>query len=268
MRKSTLRKILLSFSVVTVTLGACKEDDPNFLLPPPVPDQSFVEEFDTLAMAFQRGWVPINNSNPKGSSIWTQGGAPFPIFAPYSSNGTYAGFIAADYLSTAGTDDVISNWIISPVVTMQNGDKISFYTRTQLLPNAFVSGDSTDYGNNLEVLINRKNDGTYVGEANDPKSPAYNPANDRGDFTVMLSINPPQYNDAGQVWEYKWAHSDPALFEPGSFPSTWTRFEVTVSGLNGPHRGRFAFRYYTLDAGSNGNGSAVAIDQVVYTSKK
>ena len=87
---------------------------------------------------------------------------------------TYAGFLAADYLSTSGTDDVISNWLISPVVTMQNGDKITFYTRTQLLPNAFASGDSTDYGNNLEVCFNRKNEGTYVGVAHDPTDPAYN----------------------------------------------------------------------------------------------
>jgi len=268
MRKSTLIKILLPISVVAISVGACKKDDPATLVPPPTADQSFVEEFDTISMAFQRGWVPINNSNPKGSNIWTQGGAPFPIFAPYSSNGTYAGFIAADYLSTAGTDDVISNWIISPVITMQNGDKISFYTRTQLLPNAFASGDSTDYGNNLEVCINRKNDGTFVGVANDPKSPAYNSATDRGDFEVILSINPPVYDAASQFWNYAWAHSDPSLYEPGSYPAEWTRFEATISGLSRPHKGRFAFRYYTLDAGSNGNGSAVGIDQVVYQSKK
>lgn len=268
MRKSTLGKIVLSFSVVAITLGACKKDNPDFLVPPPIPDQSFVEEFDTAAKAFQRGWLPVNNSNPKGSSVWTQGGAPFPFFEPYSSNGAYAGFLATDYLSTGGTDDVISNWLISPVVTMQNGDKITFYTRTQLLPNAFASGDSTDYGNNLEVCINRRNDGTNIGIARDPKDPAYNSETDRGDFELMLSINPAVYNNVDHVWEYKWAHSMSSLYEPGSFPAEWTKFEVVVSGLSKPHKGRFAFRYYTLDGGSNGNGSAVGIDQVVYTSKK
>jgi len=266
MRKSTLGKVLLYLSVVAISIGACKKDDSEFIKAPPVADQSFIEEFDTASKAFHRGWIPINNSNPKGSSIWTQGGAPFPFFPPYSSNGTYAGFVAADYLSTSGTDDVISNWLISPVITMQNGDKITFYTRTQLLPNAFASGDSTDYGNNLEVCFNRKNDGTYVGVANDPKDPAYNSITDRGDFELLLSINPPVYT-AG-FWEYKWAHSDQLLYEPGSFPSNWTRFEVTIGGLSKPHKGRFAFRYYTLDGGSNGNASAVGIDQVVYTSKK
>ncbi len=266
MRKSTLSRILMSFAVITITLLACRKDDPASLIPPPIPDQSFNEEFDTVAKAFQRGWVPINNSNPKGSSVWTQGGAPFPIFSPYSSNGSYAGFIATDYLSTSGTDDVISNWLISPVITMQNGDKISFYTRTQLLPAG--GGDSTDYGNNLEVCYNRKNDGTNVGVANDPKSAAYNSNTDRGDFELLLSINPPVYNSSIAFWEYKYAHSTASLFVPGSFPAQWTRFEATISGLSGPHKGRFAFRYYTLDGGSNGNASAVGIDQVVYTSKK
>ena len=87
MRKSTLGKVLLSFSVVAVAIGACKKDDSEFVKAPPVADQSFIEEFDTASKAFLRGWVPINNSNPKGSSIWTQGGAPFPFFPPYSSNG-------------------------------------------------------------------------------------------------------------------------------------------------------------------------------------
>jgi len=263
---STLSRILLSFAVIAISLLACRKDDPASLIPPPIPDQSFREEFDTVAKAFERGWVPINNSNPKGSSIWTQGGAPFPIFSPYSSNGSYAGFIAADYLSTSGTDDVISNWLISPVITMQNGDKISFYTRTQLLPAG--GGDSTDYGNNLEVCYNRKNDGTNVGVANDPKSAAYNSNTDRGDFELLLSINPPVYNSSISFWEYKYAHSTPSLFVPGSYPAQWTRFEATISGLSGPHQGRFAFRYYTLDGGSNGNASAVGIDQVIYTSKK
>lgn len=268
MRKSTLGKILLSFGVVAVSLASCEKDDPASLLPPPVADQSFIEEFDTVAAAFQRGWVPINNSNPKGSSIWVQGGGPQPLFAPFSSKGSNAGFIAADFQSTSGTDDVISNWLISPVITMQNGDVISFYTRTQLLPNAFTTGDSTDYGNNLEVCFNRKNEGTNVGVANDPRSSSYNVNTDRGDFELLLSINPPVYNPSIDYWDYRWAHSLPSLFDPKAFPAKWTRFEATIGGLSGPVKGRFAFRYYTLDGGSNGNASAVAIDQVVYKSKK
>jgi hypothetical protein len=249
-------------------LVACKKDDPAWLLPPPIPDQSFTEEFDTVANAFQKGWVPINNSNPKGPSLWAQGGGLQPIFEPFSSRGTYAGFIGADYQSTSGTDDVISNWLISPPVIMQNGDKIIFYTRTQLQPNAFIAGDSTDYGNNLEVCYNRKNDGLNVGVANDPKSSLYNPSTDRGDFELLMSINPPVYDAANGYWQYRWAHSTASLFNPLAFPAKWTRFETTITGLREPTKGRFAFRYYTLDGGSNGNATAVGIDQVMYVGKK
>ena len=268
MRKSTWGKIILSLGVVTASLTSCEKDDPASLIPPPLPDQSFVEEFDTVSAAFQRGWVPINNSNPKGTGIWVQGGGLQPMFAPYSSKGSNAGFIGADYQSTSGTDDVISNWLISPVVTMKNGDVISFYTRTQLLPNAFVANDSTDYGNNLEVCINTKNEGTNVGVANDPKSPAFNAATDRGDFQLLFTVNQPKYDAVNGYWNYPWAHSLPNLVEPNSYPAKWTRFEIVIGGLNGPTKGRFAFRYYTLDGGSNGNASGVGIDQVVYTSKK
>lgn len=262
------KTVLLLGSVLLFLLQACKKDDPDFLLPPPVPDQSFVEEFDTVSMAFQRGWVPVNNSNPKGSSIWMQGGAPFPIFEPWSSNGAYAGFIATDYLSTSGSDDVISNWLISPLLTMQNGDKLSFYTRAQLYPNAFSATDSTDYGNGLEVCANFKNESTDVGIAHDPSDPSYDAATDRGDFTLLLSINPASFDNSLGYWYHAAAHTDPALQEPGAYPSEWTRFEVTINGLSKPHTGRFAFRYYTLDGGASGNGSAVAIDQVVYTGIK
>ena len=267
MRNSTQSKLLLSACIISVFLLACKKDDPATLAPLPVPDQSFVEEFDTAANAFHRGWVPINNSSPKGSSVWSQGGGPVPFFAPFSSKGSNAGFLATDYLSTSGLANVISNWLVSPKITMKNGDKIVFYTRTWLLPNAFAAGDSTDYGSNLEVCINRKNDGTNVGVATDPRSSSYSTLVDHGDFDLMLSINPGHYEASIDYFEYPWAHSNPALFEPGSYPANWTRFEVVIDGFTKPQIGRFAFRYYVLDGGANGNGSGVGIDSVAYISK-
>ena len=268
MGNSTQSGLLLCASVFLLGFLACKKDDPATTTPPPPPDVSFVEEFDTAANAFHRGWVPINNSSPKGSSVWTQGGGPVPFFAPFSSKGTYAGFLATDYLSTSGAANVISNWLVSPKILMKNGDKIIFYTRTWLLPNAFAAGDSTDYGNNLEVCLNRKNDGTFVGVATDPRSSSYSAAVDHGDFDLVLSITPPHYDASIDYFEYPWAHSNKSLYEPGSYPATWTRFEVNVDGFVKPQIGRFAFRYYTLDGGSNGNGSGVGIDSVAYVSKK
>ncbi len=46
-----------------------------------------------------------------------------------------------DFTSTSAAAGIISNWIVSPVITMRNGDKIVFYTRTILYP--LTGGDST-----------------------------------------------------------------------------------------------------------------------------
>jgi hypothetical protein len=255
MRNSTLRKVLLFSGIAVMSLTACRKDDEAMMAMPGVSDQSFVEEFDTTASAFARGWQPINASDPKGVSVWVQGmfndpnttGLPYSIpFSPHSSKGSYAGFIGTDYMSTSAGAGVISNWLISPVLNMQNGDKIVFYTRTALY--ALSLTDSTDFANRLQVRMNGKNDGVNVGKGNDP-----------GDFTnALLDINP----------DYLEAHTDPALFDPKAYPVRWTRFEAKVGGLNGPTQGRFAFRYYTEDAGSAGRGSGVAIDSVAYIGKR
>lgn len=255
MRNSTLRKVLLFSGIAVMSLQACRKDDEAMMAMPGVSNQSFVEEFDTTATAFSRGWQPINTSAPKGQSVWVQGmfnnptitGLPYPIpFSPHSSKGSYAGFIGADYLSTSAAAGVISNWLISPVITMQNGDKIVFYTRTALY--ALSATDSTDFANRLQVRMNGRNDGTNVGNGNDV-----------GDFTTtLLDINP----------DYIEAHTSPALFDPRAYPVRWTRFEAKVGGLNGPTQGRFAFRYYVEGGGSNGLGSGVAIDSVAYVGQR
>ena len=255
MRNSTLRKVLLFSGLTIITLQACRKDDAAMMTPPATPDQSFVEEFDTTSSAFARGWLPKNTSVPLGRSIWVQGmfndpnitGLPYPIpFGPYSSKGSYAGFIGVDYLSTSAAAGIISNWLISPVVTMQNGDKIVFYTRTALY--AISAIDSTDFSNRLQVRMSKNDESTNVGNGLDV-----------GDFhSALLDINP----------DYIETRTDPALYDPHSYPFRWTRFEAVVGGLNGPTKGRFAFRYFVEGGGSNGLGSGVAIDSVAYIGKR
>jgi hypothetical protein len=275
MRKFTLTRIVLSLHVIAIGMTACTKDDPASLIPPPLPDQSFVEEFDTVASAWHRGWIPLNNSNPKGSHIWiqasgpqtTQSGLPIvmPLFPAFSSRGSYAGYVVCDAEVTSGGASVASNWLISPPVWMKNGDKIIFYTRCALYG---AAGAAQDYGNNLEICINRKNDGTNVGESLDPRSAGFNYYADRGDFELIHSINPPKYNAANDWFDYATATDDPANFDPKAFPANWTKFEITLTGFVKPVKGRFGFRYYTLDAGSTGNGSAVGIDSVAFVSSK
>ena len=242
--------MLLICAGFAATLHSCRNDE-YLATPPAVTDQSFTEEFDTVSAAFNRGWVVSNVSDPKGSNIWQQGGDVTPWFSPFSSSGTYAGFIGADYTSTSADAGIISNWLISPVVTMQNGDKIVFYTRSLTYPDfdpvtGAPTGDTTDYANRLQVWLNTDNTSTNAGSGSET-----------GNFqTILLDINP-SYIPSSVV---------PATFSPYAYPTQWTRFEATVFGLNKPVKGRFAFRYFVEDGGSNGLGSGVGIDKVSYIS--
>src|SRR4030095_8214 len=249
MGRSTLGKFLFLAVFAFVYLQSCVKDEAAKLAPPPIHNQSFVEELDTTTAAYDRGWRYLNMSDPKGTGLWLQAmfnnpnvtGLPTPIpFPAYSSHGTYVGFIGADFTSTSAAAGVISNWIVSPVVSMQNGDKIIFYTRTVLYD--VGTGDSTDFVNRLQVRISPKNESLDVGSGVEV-----------GDFSnVLLDINP----------FLKEAHT--ATYDPEAYPIRWTRFEASVGGLNGIVKGRFAFRYFLEGAGSNGLGSGVAIDSVAY----
>lgn len=248
MKKSTSPGFLLASVCILILIQSCK-DDRYLLIPPPVPDQSFVEEFDTAKRAYDRGWRFINRSDLVGRRSWQNpdrnSGIPF-----LSWSGTGNGYLWADYLSTASDAGTISNWAVSPELVMQNGDKIIFYTRSQL---SFLNGDSTDFVNRMQVRIN-KTTSLNCGDGTDP-----------GDFTIpLLDINPFYYEFL------KSAFNDPAnpLYNQvrQAYPHVWTRFEATVTGLSEPTKGRFAFRYFTELAGSNGRASSIGIDSVAYIS--
>ncbi len=207
-----------------------------------VPDQSFVEEFDTVSAALARGWHLINTSSPLGNGTWQDGGGSPPFFNAYSNKGSNAGFIGVDYTSTSAQQGTISNWLVSPSLVMQNGDKIIFYTRSYYLFDG--TSDSTDFGNSLQVRMNPLNDSLNVGTAFST-----------GSFTTqLLDINP----------DLTWS----SVIIPNviAYPTQWTRFEVTVAGLKTSVKARFAFRYFVTNGGSNGNGSGIGIDSVAYKS--
>jgi hypothetical protein len=255
MRKSTfLGFLLLAFISITV-LQSCK-DDRYLLAPPPVPDQSFVEEFDTASKAVDRGWRFINRSVILGRRNWQNPDANSGVrFLSYSGTGN--GYIWADYLSTDSQAGTISNWAVSPPLWMKNGDKIVFYTRMELLGN-------TDFVNRMQVRLNTSNT-LNVGDGTDA-----------GDFTIpLLDINPFYYEFLLNVYNSPPAPATPVT-DPAyiawakvkqAYPHVWTRFEAVVDGLDEPVYGRFAFRYFTELAGSNGRGSSIGIDSVAYVSK-
>lgn len=259
MRKSTFLGFLFTLIVSIFVLQSCK-DDKYLLEPPATPDQSFVEEFDSADAAYARGWRFINRSDLIGRRNWQNpdGNSGVP-FLSYSGPGN--GYLWADYLSTNSAAGVISNWAVSPPLWMKNGDKIIFFTRTELYP---FGGDSTDFVNRLQVRLNKMNT-LNVGDGTDP-----------GDFTLnLLDINPFYYEFLLNVYKNPPPPTTPTT-SPAyiawtrvkqAYPHVWTRFEAEVVGLDEPVYGRFAFRYFVEGAGSNGRGSSVGIDSVAYVSK-
>ena len=134
---------------------------------------------------------------------------------------------------------------------MQNGDKIIFYTRCELVA---YGGVNTDFVNRMQVRMNISNT-LNCGDGTDP-----------GDFTIpLLDINPFYYEFILQAFNNP---ADPLYANARrAYPHVWTRFEATVDGLNGPTVGRFAFRYFTELAGSNGRATSIGIDKISYISK-
>ncbi|GAB4092161.1 choice-of-anchor J domain-containing protein [Flaviaesturariibacter terrae] len=255
MRKFTIGRMGLYACLGVVLFASCKNDS-YLTAMPAVADQSFSEEFDTLSAALQRGWELHNGSSPVGPAVWQNGGDLIPWFAPYSNNGSNAGFVGAGYLSTSGGSTIIANWLISPAVTLQNGDSISFYTRAYVDD---ISGggvtDSTDWANHMELLISTSGANAKPGDGN-----SY------GDFgKILVDINP-YYYDSNHNLLYRDNHTNPALFDPLAYPIRWTRFVGVVHDLAKPATGRFAFRYHLIGGGNAGYGSGVAIDKVEYKS--
>jgi hypothetical protein len=95
----------------------------------------FAEDFDAVSNLPAAGWVDINNSSPAGETSWFQGN---PISSFTAQAGASNSYIAANFNNAAFGGD-ISNWLILPVLTLRNGDTLTFWTRTE---NGAVPGDS------------------------------------------------------------------------------------------------------------------------------
>lgn len=190
--------------------------------------QAFTENFDDITLLAGNGWVMTNASIPVGSINWFQGN-PVGAGGPFDAfNGATNAYIGANFNST-GSTGTISNWLMTPNRTFRNGDVLTFYTRKPT-PNP------TDYPDRLEVRLSSNGASTNVGSGAAV-----------GDFTsLLLSINP--------------------SLVVGGYPTTWTQYTITISGLPAPTSGRIAFRYFVTGAGSLGsNSDYIGIDNVVYT---
>jgi len=137
--------------------------------------------------------------------------------AVFTSQGGAGSSYAASNLNAAAFGGNISNWLISPVLTnLENGVVLTFYTRTE---------SAAPAADRLEVRLSTNGPSANVG-ATDASV---------GDFTTLLvAVNP--------------------SLTVGGYPSAWTLFTVTLSGLPpGPLTGRIAFRYFVSDSSTAGD---------------
>ena len=188
--------------------------------PPTVCD--LAQGFDDVTTLVPSGWVTQNNSQPLGITGWFQGlSSTFP-----SQSGSPSSYVAANTNSGAGVS-TISNWLLTPPVTLQNGAQFSFWTRTI---------DAPQFADRLQVRMSTNGTSQNVGTT----------ATSVGDFTtLLLDINP--------------------TYTTSDYPNAWTNFVVTVTGLGGPVKGRMAFRYFVESGGPGGeNSDYIGIDTVTY----
>jgi len=163
------------------------------------------------------GWVAINNSTAPQLTGWFQGNpGVFPAQA-----GPANSYAAANFNNAAPGGD-ISNWLLTPVISLSNGEQITFFTRTE--PGSL-------FPDRLEVRLSTNGASTNVGST----------TTSVGDFTTLLLVVNP-------------------TLSVGGYPENWTQFTLTVAGLGGAVNGRLAFRYQVPD--TNTNADYIGIDTV------
>jgi hypothetical protein len=176
-----MKNNLLRFAsfVAIFTLGcihSCKKDLavtlPATAPPDSVISTSFVEEFEDVPALYQKGWFSKNipSTSPTEFSDWSQG-------APQTTDksGNHYGFAAYSYYvnkdeyiySSPIPDASYSNWLITPIMSVKNGDRISFY--------AF--GDNNTHLSGLQLLMSQSASYT-IGDS----------VNSIGNFSVLMSI--------------------------------------------------------------------------------
>jgi len=177
---------------------------------------------------YAAGTATATNGGQFQNQVYTTGQA-YP--APNGQDGQPNGFALVNYTSstsTAATGATLSNWLVTPVVTVQNGDVVSFYTRV----GTFKANGTTDYADRLEFRMSENGDFTALPTGGDPFNV--------GDFnTLLVTVNPDLSTAAG------------------AYPQVWTKYSATISGLNAETSAKFAFRYFVTDGGPGGNNSSL-----------
>jgi len=178
-----------------------------------------------LVTPLPTGWVTLNVSpgGPGTNPDWQQrtDGAVF------TSHGGI-GYAFANFNSSTGTNP-ISNYMMTPEVTLENGAIIRFWTR-----------GPTGSGFPDRMVL------TYS--------------------TNGASTNPADFANIGNVTFHNLVDINPTL-TVGGYPEVWTQFvSPPLTGLAGPTQGRIAFWYFVqTSAGPLGvNSNYIGVDDVEY----
>jgi hypothetical protein len=184
--------------------------------------QAIEEGFENVAGLPAQGWFSVNRSQPLGASVWSQCAG---VAIPPAQAGPALSCALVNFQSTTGVG-TISNWLLTPVRTLNNGDTVSFYTRTV----------SHQFPDRLQLRLSLSGASNDVGAT----------ATSVGVFTTLLVDVNPNYG--------------------AEYPLVWTQFSVTLTGLSGPTSGRFAFRYFVENGGPDGtNSNIIGLDTFAYT---
>ncbi len=197
------------------------------LLMPRQARAQFTEGFENAGTP--PGWVKQNNSEPRGRFGWDRRppGVFFPAFSGAPDSYMASAFDAVLFPDQPDPNfsGTLSNWLLTPEISLFNGANFSFYTRA-------TDVDEGLFPDRLELRLSTSGASTDVGAG----------AFEVGNFTtLLLSVNPLLEDD---------------------YPTDWMQFSTTLSGLAAPVTGRFAFRHFVTEVESN--GFYIGIDEVTY----
>lgn len=180
-------------------------------------------------------WTQLNKSTGTPLTGWFQGSSltlddgPFDAYEGASEDS----YIGANFNNTSG-NGTISNWLITPSITVKNGDVIKFYTRT------------TDLGASVfpdRLQLRMSPAATYAA----PSGTGTAGATNVGSFaTVLVEVNP--------------------TLSTTGYPHVWTAYTYTVTGMAADTAVRLAFRYFVTSGGPSGaNSDYIGVDSFSVT---
>ena len=84
------------------------------------------EGFDDVATLGAAGWVQVNQSTAPLGNSWFQGNSG--IFA--AASGAANSYVAANFLGTGNATGAVSNWLMTPELSLDGTSELSFLVRT------------------------------------------------------------------------------------------------------------------------------------------